>query len=139
MTTKEFKELMEIIATGWNTKHAKMAVDCFTDDATYIEPPDKQFFKGREQLYEYFGGDEGFDMQLSWNHLFFDEEKQMGCGEYTFIFKGKIHHGVTIVELENGKIKLWREYDTVGSLSYKDFIKTEGKVFGFTIKDLKKV
>jgi hypothetical protein len=138
MNTKEFKELMEIMATGWNTKSAKLAVDCFTHDATYIEPPDKQYFKGKDQLYEYFGGDKGFDMTLQWHNLFFDEDKQVGIGEYTFEFNNMIHHGVAIVELKDGKIHSWREYDTVGTLSYEEFIKTEDKVFRFTIKELKK-
>lgn len=75
MTTQEFKTLMETIAIGWNTKNAKMAVACFTDDAKVIEPPDKQFFQGKEQLYEYFGGDKGFEMHLTWHNLFFDEDK----------------------------------------------------------------
>ncbi len=129
---------MQTIAQGWNTKNAKMATDCFTDNAAYIEPPDKQFFKGKKELYEYFGGDNGFDMTLQWQNLFFDEEKQTGIGEYTFEFNNLIHHGVAIVELENGKIKHWREYDTTGDLSYEDFIKIDGKTFAFTIKELMK-
>ncbi len=138
MNTTEFRKLMQTIADGWNTKDAKNAADCFSDDAIYIEPPDKQFFRGKDQLYEYFGGEAGFDMKLAWHHLFFDEEKQHGAGEYTFEFNSKIHHGVAIVELENGKIKLWREYDVPGNLSYEEFLETKGKQFKFTIKSLKK-
>lgn len=128
---------MQTIANGWNTKNAEKAADCFTDDAVYIEPPDKQFFKGKEELYQYFGGDNGFDMKLQWHNLFFDEEQQTGIGEYTFEFNNMIHHGVTIVELQDGKIKFWREYDTTGTISYDEFIKTDGKQYKFTIKELK--
>ncbi|OGG12735.1 hypothetical protein A2875_01915 [Candidatus Gottesmanbacteria bacterium RIFCSPHIGHO2_01_FULL_46_14] len=132
VNTNEFQRLLQTIADGWNTKDAKKAVECFIDDAVYIEPPDKQFFQGKNQLYQYFGGDDGFDMKLTWHHVFFDEEKQQGAGEYTFEMNDIIHHGVAILELENGKIKLWREYDVTGNLSYEDFLKTEGKQFKFT-------
>ncbi len=136
MNLQEFKELMQTVAKGWNTKNAAMAVDCFTQDAIYIEPPDKQFFKGKDELYQYFVGDTGIDMRLIWRNLFFDEANQTGVGEYTFEMNGISHHGVSIVELQDRKIRLWREYDIVTNLSYEEFLKTEGKKFMFTIKDL---
>lgn len=138
MNQQEFETVMQTIANGWNTKNPKAAVECFSDNAIYIEPPNKQFIKGTDELYHYFGGDTGVDMKLTWQNLFFNEAKQSGAGEYTFEMKGIIHHGVAIVEVENEKIKFWREYDTTGNLSYEDFIKTEGKEFQFTGKDLTK-
>src|SRR5258708_26493825 len=120
MNQQKFEELMETIATGWNTKNAKIAVACFTDEAVYIEPPNKQLIKGKVELYQYFGGDAGADMKLTWHNLFFNEAKQSGAGEYTFEMNGMIHHGVAVVETENEKIKFWREYDVAASLSYKD-------------------
>jgi len=136
MNTKGFETLMWNIANGWNEKKPRQAVECFTPDATYMEPPDKQFFQGHKELYEYFGGDKGVEMKLTWQNLFFNESTQKGSGEYTFEMNGAVHHGVAIVELEGGKIKMWQEYDTSGTLSYGDFIKTEGKNFKFTIKEL---
>jgi hypothetical protein len=44
-----------------------------------------------------------------------------------------IHHGVAIVELEQGKIKFWREYDIPGKLSYEDFLSEKGKKFTFSL------
>lgn len=136
MNKEGFVVLMQTIANGWNTKNARMAVDCFTDDAVYIEPPDKQFFSGKDELFEYFGGKKGIDMRLTWHQLFFDENKQMGSGEYTFEMNGVIHHGVAVVEMKRGLISHWREYDTRGSLSYSEFLQTKGKRFKFTIKHL---
>lgn len=137
MNQQQYIALMQTVADGWNTKNAKQAVECFTDDAIYIEPPDKQFFKGKKELYEYFGGDTGFDMKLTWHHLFFNEDEQIGSGEYTFEMNETIHHGVAVIEIKNEKISLWREYDTVGKLSYDNFLKTSGKTFVFTITDLR--
>lgn len=138
MNQREFEELMETIAKCWNTKNSRAAVACFTADAVYIEPPDKQLIRGRSELYEYFGGDTGFDMKLTWHNLFFNEDTQSGAGEYTFEMKGKVHHGVAIIELEKGKVRLWREYDMKSNLSYADFLKIEGKDFQFTAYDLSK-
>lgn len=138
MTTSEFENLMERIALGWNTKNAKLSVECFSNNAIYIEPPNKQLIKGKEELYQYFGGDSGADMKLTWRNLFFNEEKQTGAGEYTFEMNETIHHGVAVVDIEDGKIKFWREYDVSGNLSYDDFLKTEGKDFDFTGRSLLK-
>lgn len=52
----QFKKLMQTVSTGWNEGDAKKAVDCFTIDALYLEPPDKQFYAGRNAIYEFFGG-----------------------------------------------------------------------------------
>ena len=136
MTEQDFTKLMQTVAEGWSTKNAKMAADCFTADAEYIEPPDTQFIKGKDQLYQYFGGDKGFEMKLTWHILMFDEASQKGMGEYTFEMNNIIHHGVCIVELRDGKIALWREYDMPTKVTYEEFLKTEGKTFQYTIKNL---
>ncbi|MEK7534296.1 MAG: nuclear transport factor 2 family protein [Patescibacteria group bacterium] len=138
MTTKQFKKVMQSIADAWNEGNAKKAVDCFSDDAIYTEPPNKQFFKGKDQLFIYFGGDSGRkkQMKMSWHNLLFDEHKQIGMGEYTFEMNDK-NHGVTVVEIRNNKIKMWREYQWTGNLNYDVFISHTDKDFEFTIKDLK--
>lgn len=137
MNTQEFKILMQTVAEGWNEGNAQKAVDCFTENATYIEPPDKQLFQGKEQLFIYFGGgsERKKQMKMIWHNLFFDEEKQIGAGEYTFEMSDK-NHGVVVVELHKGKIKLWREYQWSGNLDRNDFLSTENKNFQFIIKDL---
>lgn len=134
MITSEFENLMSTIADGWNEGNPTKSVECFTNDAMYMEPPDKQLVKGKDALYKYFGGDDAKPkvMKLEWHNLFFNEEKQMGSGEYTFEMNNIIHHGVAIVELEQGKIKFWREYDVPGALSYQDFLSEEGKTFAFS-------
>ena len=44
----EFQQLMNTVATAWNTGQAKLAADCFSQDAIYTEPPDKQVYVGRQ-------------------------------------------------------------------------------------------
>lgn len=120
--SSEFKKLMQTIADGWNDGNARKAADCFAEDAIYAEPPDKQVYHGREELYEFFGGDVGTDipMHMTWHHLAFNEEEQIGFGEYSFQMHGK-YHGIVTVQLASGLIKFWREYQYKTELDWDEF------------------
>jgi len=122
-TTREFRELMNTIAEGWNSGNARVAADCYTDDAVYTEPPDKQLYIGRQALYEFFGGGERPEppMHMIWHHLAFDEESQAGFGEYTFQMNNR-YHGIVIVKTRDGKISHWREYQYRSDLVWQDFV-----------------
>lgn len=132
MNIQQFKQLMETIADGWNTRDPKKSVECFTDDAIYMEPPDKQLIMGKDNLFTYF--DNPKPMNLVWHTLMFDEEKQTGSGEFTFTIEGREgNHGVVVVELEKGRIKFWREYYQISNLSFDDFISTKNKAFEYKL------
>jgi len=127
----DFEKLMQTIADRWNEGEARTpalaggareAADCFSEDAIYVEPPEKQLYRGRAELYEFFGGDNGTDipMQMIWHHLAFNEEDQIGFGEYTFQMHGR-YHGIVIVKVESGLIKHWREYQYRTDLNWEEF------------------
>ena len=122
IATADFEKLMQTIANGWNEGDARKAADCFSEDAIYFEPPEKQLYRGRTELYEFLGGDNGTDipMQMTWHHLAFNEEDQIGFGEYTFQMHGR-YHGIVIVKVESGLIKQWREYQYRTELSWEEF------------------
>jgi ketosteroid isomerase-like protein len=124
MDTVEFKKLMDTIAEGWNEGNARKSADCFSEDAVYIEPPDKQVRHGRAELFEFFGGENGPDipMHMTWHHLAFNEEEQVGFGEYSFRMHGN-YHGIVTVKVENKLIKFWREYQYKTDLSWDEFAK----------------
>lgn len=123
ITDAAFQKLMQTVADGWSEGNARKAADCFTEDAIYTEPPDKQLYKGREQLFKFFGGNEGrkSQMKMTWHHLMLDEQKQIGSGEFTFEYGGKVH-GMVIVKITNGKISNWREYWYESNLDWEKFI-----------------
>lgn len=123
MKTAEFKKLLQTIADGWNEGNARQAADCFTEDAIYIEPPDKQVYVGRKALFEFFGGDKkpAPPMSMTWHHLAFDEDNQIGFGEYTYQGNNR-YHGIVIVKIKNEKISNWREYQYKSELEWKDFV-----------------
>ena len=124
LDTEQFRALMETLAQGWSEGNAKKAADCFTADAVYVEPPDKQVYRGREQLYRFFGGGAGRKqaMRMTWHHLIFDEKTQTGAGEFTFEYGGQVH-GMVIVRIRDGKIGNWREYWYESPLDWKQFTK----------------
>ena len=123
ITAVKFQTLMQTVADGWSEGNARKAADCFTKDAIYTEPPDKQLYKGREALFKFFGGNEGrkLQMKMTWHYLIFDELKQIGAGEFTFEYGGKVH-GMVIVKITNGKINNWREYWYESNLDWQKFI-----------------
>lgn len=123
LKSAEFERLMQTVAAGWNEGDARKAADCFTEDAIYTEPPDKQKYRGREALFKFFGGDQGRkdQMKMTWHHLIFDEAKQIGAGEFTFEYGGKVH-GMIILRISNGKINNWREYWYESPLEWDQFI-----------------
>lgn len=119
----EFEQLMQTIAEGWNKGDARKSADCFSKDAIYVEPPDKQVYHGQTELYEFFGGDQGTDipMNMTWHHLAFNESEQIGFGEYSFEMHGR-YHGIVIVKIESGLVKHWREYQYKTGMTWEEFI-----------------
>lgn len=122
LTFEEFRQLMQTVSDGWNEGDARKAADCFSKDAIYVEPPDKQLYHGRAELYEFFGGDSGPDipMKMTWHHLAFNEQEQIGFGEYSFEMHGR-YHGIVVVRVEAGLIKQWREYQYRTELDWDAF------------------
>ena len=122
LTTNQFEQLMQTISDGWNEGNARKAANCFSEDAIYVEPPDAQLYHGREELHEFFGGDNGTDipMKMIWHHLAFNEETQIGFGEYTFEMHGR-YHGIVVVRVESALIKQWREYQYRAQINWEAF------------------
>ena len=61
-------------------------------------------------------------MKMTWHHLAFDEESQVGFGEYTFQMNYR-YHGVVVVRIRGGKIANWREYQYESPLEWKEFVR----------------
>jgi hypothetical protein len=109
MDRGEFVHLMWTIAQAWNTGDAHAAAECFSEDVIYVEPPDRQRYVGRTAVYELSGGDRPSPISMTWHHLIFDPDQQVGCGEYTFRGRRQFH-GLVIVQVDDGRIRRWREY-----------------------------
>ena len=122
MTQSEFVQLLERLANAWNEGNSGQAAKCFTLDALYTEPPERQFYAGREALYRFFGGPDGRPGQMSmvWHHVVFDPAQQLGAGEFTFTY-GETVHGVAMIKVREGLISNWREYWYGSPLAWEAF------------------
>jgi ketosteroid isomerase-like protein len=123
LTAADYKRLMNQLAEAWNTNDARRAVELFTDDAVYSAPPEGRVRRGRDELFRLFGGPTGRPrpMRMEWHHLMFDEESQIGAGEYTFTYEIRTH-GAVIVRIKDGKISNWREYEEASPLDWEVFM-----------------
>lgn len=134
LTHTGFDALLERLAAAWGALDAVAAADCFTDDAVYMEPPDVQLFRGREELLAYFSplvpG-----TYLTVHRVWFNEDSQSGVAEFTFGVEGKMSadHGVVVVDLADGKIASWREYPRKGPADFAHFTAADSKTWQWHI------
>jgi ketosteroid isomerase-like protein len=135
-STSQFKALMEQLARAWTEQDTETALACFAETAIYMQPPDKQFYRGHSQLRPYFGALKPGTVMI-FHNLWFDEVKQVGVGEFSFGMQGSpsADHGVTVVEVQDGRIAFWREYLANGPASFSAFISAEGKTWQWTIEN----
>jgi ketosteroid isomerase-like protein len=128
VTAAEFRELLERLARAWSTQDTELGLSCFHEDAVYMEPPDLQLFLGHDQLRPYFAAlTPGTFMRFE--VIAFDETAQVGAGEYTFGSEEDAiaDHGVAVVDVRDGRIAFWREYQRKGPAAFDSFVATEGK------------
>jgi len=118
-----FQKLIGTLTDGWDSNNARQAADCFTEDAMFSSPPNPEIRKGRQALFEFFGGEKGRPKPVSilWHHLVFDPASQMGAGEYTFTYQIRTH-GMVILRIVNGKIANWREYEVESRMNWEELV-----------------
>ena len=123
LSSPQFRELLQTVAQGWNTGNARLAADCFAENALYSAPPSSRVRQGRQTLFEFFGGVKGRPkpMSMQWHHIVFDETTQIGMGEYTFTYEIRTH-GIVIVRIAAGRIMNWREYEHESPLDWNQLV-----------------
>ena len=133
-TFAQFSRLMSQLADSWQSQNTEAALNCFTKDAVYMEPPNIQLYIGHEQLRPYFAALKP-GTYLTLHNLCFNQTSQVGMAEYTFGMEGKelADVGVIVVQLEAGKIAKWREYQRKGPANFAKFTAHEGKAFEWHI------
>jgi hypothetical protein len=111
MNHERFHSLMADLAAAWNVGDADRAAALFAEDAVYLDPGSKKFYRGRSTLRDLFERTaKRAPMTTAWRHVFFDEPTQTGAAEFTFDWGLHSYAGVAIVVLENGLVSRWREY-----------------------------
>ena len=118
-----FRALLDSVAAGWNTNRAELAASCFTEAAVYLEPPNRQLYRGRAALREFFATSiaPARTDRMRWHAVAFDSAQQVGFGEYTYRGQ-RNYHGVVVLHLEGGLIRSWREYQYGSPLTWEEFV-----------------
>ena len=134
----EFRTLMTTVADAWSSQDTSSALECFTPDAVYTQPPDQQLYRGAIELARLFDAIEP-GTRMAFHHLALDPSRQMGFGEFTFgrPDADSAVHGVVVVTLEDGRIATWREYFESGPASFDAFVAIEDKDWKWTAEDLR--
>jgi hypothetical protein len=117
-----FRALLDSVAAGWNRNRAELAASCFTEGALYLEPPNRQLYRGRAALRDFFAASiaPARPDRMRWHTTAFDSVRQIGFGEYTY--RGQqYYHGIAVLHLEAGLIRSWREYQHGSPLSWDQF------------------
>ena len=133
-----FRTLMTTLADAWSSQDTSRALECFTTDAVYTQPPDQQLYRGASELARLFDAIEP-GTRMAFHHLALDPSRQIGFGEFTFgrPDADSAVHGVVVVTLEGGRIATWREYFESGPASFDAFVAIEDKDWKWTAEDLR--
>ncbi|WP_337658870.1 nuclear transport factor 2 family protein [Sphingorhabdus sp. Alg231-15] len=137
MDQQKFEQLLSKVSDGWNAKNTELALNAFADDALYTEPPDRQIYQGTEELRIFFDRITP-GATMIWQNIWFNSDTGYGSGEYSFKNGGRktAVHGVAVIKLEHGKIKIWREYQQRGDISFESFHNPKDKNWQTTVDDL---
>jgi hypothetical protein len=124
----DFQRVLHALADAWARNDAPAAAALFREDASYMEPPGEQLFLGRDQLRAYFSPLEP-GTYLDIHHAWYDEGSGYGSLEFTFGTRGETQasHGMAVVQIVDGLIASWREYQAQGPSSFAEFTAIEGK------------
>jgi hypothetical protein len=118
----QFRALLDTVARGWNGGDADLSASCFAEAAVYLEPPDRQLYRGRTALRQFFADSiqPARPDRMRWHVIAFDASRQIGIAEYTYRGR-RNYHGAAVVRLDGGLIGSWREYQYGSELSWEDF------------------
>jgi kynurenine formamidase/ketosteroid isomerase-like protein len=133
-----FAELLDRIARAWAARDTEAALACFAPDAIYMQPPDQQLYRGREELRVLFDGlSAGTFMRF--HNVAYDASRQVGLAEFSFGNKGQARadHGVVVATLRDGRVFTWREYWVNGPADFAAFTAVDGKQWRWTAEALK--
>ena len=119
MNRTEFRSLLTLLADGWTHSEYELVALQFAEDVFYSDPRNYTF-RSREALLEFFKDDDGRAQSATFHNSLFDEDRQLGVAEFTYI--GTFcYHGTVWIQLKDDKIESWREYQHISDKSWEEF------------------
>ncbi|MCC7306707.1 MAG: nuclear transport factor 2 family protein [Acidobacteria bacterium] len=121
MTSAEFVSLLTKLAEGWTKRDYEGIISRFSENVFYADAMNYAF-SGRASLLAFFRDDDGLEQTCKFHHVVFDERRQLGSAEYTYDGTYR-YHGTVWVEIMDGKIASWREYQHRSDKDWEEFWK----------------
>lgn len=119
MTCDEFEAMLYALAAGWSTRDYKAVADHFAEKCFYTDPLNYAFHN-RAEILEFFRADDGREQYCEFHAHVFDEDRQLGVAEYTYEGTYR-YHGTVWIEIVDGKISSWREYQHRSNRAWSEF------------------
>jgi hypothetical protein len=119
MNKGDFVSLLKLLADGWTDKEYGLVASQFTEDVFYSDPRNYTF-RDRGSLLAFFEDDEGLPQSCTFHNSIFDEERQLGVAEFTYVGTYR-YHGTAWIELRGDKIASWREYQHISDKEWDEF------------------
>lgn len=119
MTHQDFEAMLQALAKGWTERDYEKVASFFAEDVFYSDPI-RYRITSRAELLRFFQDDDGCEQSTVWHNAVFDEERQLGAAEYTYQGTHR-YHGTVWVEVREGRIIRWREYQHVSDLDWDGF------------------
>lgn len=123
MRSVDFHQMLNSMAEAWTTRNYEKVVGFFNDDLLYSDGLNYEF-KTKADLFSFFENDGGQAQFCVFYDSIFDDRKQIGVGEYTYVGTNS-YHGTVWIKIEKDKIASWREYQYITGLSWKEFWKKD--------------
>lgn len=119
MNAEEFRVLLDGMAVEWSRGNYESVAACFADDVYYADPVHYKI-RGREELLKFFRDDDGEPQFCVFHDAVFDAARGVGVAEYTY--RGtRLYHGTVWINIEDGLIKRWREYQHIAGADFEEF------------------
>lgn len=119
MTLDEFRSMLAALAAGWTSRDYEKVAAPFSPNVFYSDPLNYTF-RDRESLLAFFQDDDGCAQHCEFHDLLFDESAQKGVAEYTYEGTHR-YHGTVWIDLEDGQISRWREYQHKDQRRWHEF------------------
>jgi len=117
MTRGEFSAALEALARAWQARDYERAASYFAEDVQYIDPL-RYHHRSRSEVLRFYQDDQGHPQRTVWRTILFDEALQLGAAEYSYEGTYR-YHGVALVEVRDGQITSWREYQHISQLGWE--------------------
>ena len=115
----KFGAMLKLLADAWSDREYALVASQFAEEVFYSDPRNYTF-RDRQSLLAFFSDDDGRPQSCTFHNWVFDEERQLGVAEFTYVGTYR-YHGTVWIEVRSGQIVTWREYQHISDKDWDAF------------------